>query len=124
MQTVKVKNTQARLLQVTDPVTKKVRTLKPGVNLVEPHIVEAARKVAVFETWVREGWLEIEAAPVDAKVARDLSGMKVTEAVKLVTETYDVEQLVAWKSSANLAARVLAAIDNQIAAIDATRPEA
>lgn len=120
MDTVKVKNNEPRLHQFV-AVTggkREVRTLKPGVNLVPKPVVEEWKKLKVFQSHLELKHLEIE-GDIDGAVADSLDGMKVLDAVKLVNDTLDVAQLEKWKTTTKVG-RIAAAIDTQLAKIDAT----
>lgn len=121
MESVKVHNKEARLHQfVSTAGGRHTRTLKPGVNLVPKHVVEQMKGNAVFMGHVTEGRIVIEEGTVPEAATKSLDGLKPLEAVKLVQDTLDVEQLIAWKTNAKtLAPKVLSAIDNQLAKIDA-----
>lgn len=121
MNTVKIVNTQARLMQIGDP-DRGVRFLKPGVNLVPQATFDKVSKESGFKSWLAKGWVEVDTKPTTATVA-SLADMKPAEAAKLVAETLDVQQLETWKESESRP-KVLAAIDTQLAAIEAAvKPE-
>ena len=96
-----------------------MRTLKPGVNLVPRETVDAMRDSVVVKSWLKDGWLVIdEATKLPSTIHQSLDGLKVPEAVALVKDTLDVALLEKWRETPNLAPKVLAAIDNQLAEID------
>lgn len=121
MNTVKITNTQARLMQIGDP-DRSPRFLKPGVNLVPQATYDKVSKEVGFKSWVADGSIKVDTKPTAATTA-SLADMKPVEAAKLVAETLDVLQLEAWKQ-AESRPKVLAAIDTQLAAIEAAvKPE-
>lgn len=120
MNTVKIVNTQARLMQIADP-DRSVRFLKPGVNLVPKATYDKVSKEVGFAAWVAQGHVRVE--QVEGATTKSLADMKPADAAKLVAETLDVGQLETWKESESRP-KVLAAIDTQLAAIEAAvKPE-
>lgn len=136
MQTVKVRNTQARLVNIMDPgpmimgadgkskrsPSVNVRTLKPGVNLVPKETVEFNRSNVVFKHLEDTGAIVVE-EEVGEDIAKSVASMKPADAVKLVQQTLDVVLLERWQSDPATSPKVLAAIATQLEKIESMGPQ-
>jgi len=101
--------------------TRETRTLRPMTNLVPREVVEQMRQNVPFMAKVRAGLITIEDGDLPAEALTSLDHLKPVDAVKLVQETVDKDQLETWRATAK--GRVLAAIDTQIVKIDETLNE-
>lgn len=132
MKTVKVVNNQSRLVNIMEPgpmlvgadgkerrqPASKVRTLKPGINLVPPDVLAFNRETVVFKALEAEGKIVIE-EEVDEAIGKSIAGMKPVDAVKLVQATLDTKMLTVWQDDASTPPKVLAAIATQLEKIEA-----
>jgi len=120
MEAVKVINNRPRLFHVSEPggLGRKARIIKPGVNLIERPLFDKLSKEIAFIEWVKAGDLTIELGATTMGTLKSLGELKPLDAVKLVTETLDVQLLEAWKA-AEARPKVLASIDTQLATIEA-----
>ena len=133
MTNVRVKVNEARLQQFVSVkkvgedekgkalYTRETRTLRPMTNLVPREVVEQMRQNVPFMAKVRAGLITIEDGDLPAEALTSLDHLKPVDAVKLVQETVDKDQLETWRATAK--GRVLAAIDTQIVKIDETLNE-
>lgn len=94
-----VENTAARVICVADLKLKTTTkpddlpdALLPGVNEVDPVEWAKAELIPVVQHLIKDGTL----VPKREQSAADLSGMKATEATKLVENTFDKALLEKW----------------------------
>lgn len=119
MSQVFVQNEAARPIVIglkPDPIR-----LVSGVNQVDEEAWEAAKKIAVVQTYLNEGTLR---EPSKAKTEGDtLKGVSSHESLTLIKETFDPRILARWEEGEKRPP-VLKAIEEQRQAIEkATRPK-
>ena len=131
MNTVKIEWKQARpysiwgkgeTLEGAAPKAKLETVLIPGINEIDGKLWENAKKHPNVAHYLNEGELVEINVPTDAgarkKSSKGLLQYGITEAKKLVRQTYDKALLADWKSADNRSG-IHQEIDKQIERIDA-----
>ena len=106
-----IRNNTARLIG-TKIGEQKVRLI-PGANDVDPEVWAAMRDMRVIKTMLKAGDLEEPKTKAEAAPVVDFKKLKASDAVKLVSDTLDVDTLEGWYADEDRK-KVAEAIEKQL----------